>query len=143
MYLNIQLNLYKNTLNGCFKYMYNLIYIFMIKKMLYFFGIKSFRKRGCYGKKSFLATELFCFFLGILGIHRFYTGYVGLGIVQLLTFGGCGVWAFIDLISISLGKYRDVNGQELGDYNSKIGYGVIIFIVVVAALQILPSLLRG
>ena len=94
-------------------------------------------------KKSFLATELFCFFLGVLGIHRFYTGYVGLGIAQLLTLGGCGIWAFIDLISISIGKYRDANGQELDDYNSKIGYGVIIFVVVVAALQILPSIFRG
>lgn len=94
-------------------------------------------------KKSFLATELFCFFLGALGVHRFYTGYVGLGIAQLLTLGGCGIWTLIDLIAISLGKYRDANGQELEDYNSKIGYGVIIFIVVVAALQILPSIFRG
>ena len=91
-------------------------------------------------RKSFLVTELFCFFLGVLGVHRFYTGYIGLGIVQLLTLGGFGIWAFIDLISISLGKYRDANGQELEDYNSKVGYSVIIFIVVVAALQ---SIFRG
>ena len=94
-------------------------------------------------RKSFLATELFCLFLGVLGVHRFYTGYIGLGIAQLLTLGGCGIWAFIDLISISLGKYRDANGQELEDYNPKVVYGVIIFIVVVAALQILSSIFRG
>lgn len=94
-------------------------------------------------KKSFLATELFCFFLGVLGIHRFYTGYKGLGIIQLLTFGGCGIWAFIDLVCISLGKYKDAQGQELEDYNSKIGYGVIIFVVLIIALQVLPNIFRG
>ena len=94
-------------------------------------------------RKSFLATELLCFFLGALGVHRFYTGYVGLGIAQLLTFGGLGIWAFIDLISISLGKYKDANGQELDEYNSTIGNGVIIFIVIMIALRVLPNIFRG
>lgn len=94
-------------------------------------------------KKSFLATELLCFFLGCLGVHRFYTGYVGLGILQLLTLGGCGIWAFIDLICISLNKYQDAEGRDLEDYNQAIGYGVIIFLVVVTLLQILPLIFRG
>lgn len=94
-------------------------------------------------KKSFLATELLCFFLGFLGVHRFYTGYIGLGILQLLTLGCCGIWSFIDLIMISLGKYKDANGQDLEEYNSKIGYGVIIFVVVVAVLQIASAMIRG
>ena len=94
-------------------------------------------------RKSFLITEVLAILLGWLGVHRYYTGYIGLGVLQTLTLGGCGIWAFIDLISISIGKYRDANGQELDDYNSKIGYGVIIFVVVVAALQILPGIFRG
>ena len=50
---------------------------------------------------------------GFCGIHRFYTGYTGIGIAQFLTVGGCGIWQLIDLISIFTGKYRDSNGQPL------------------------------
>lgn len=50
---------------------------------------------------------------GICGVHRLYTGYIGIGIAQLLTFGGCGIWQLIDIISIVTRKYRDSNGQDL------------------------------
>lgn len=50
--------------------------------------------------KSWIAALLLCFFLGGLGIHRFYLGYTWQGIVQLLTLGGCGIWALIDFIRI-------------------------------------------
>jgi TM2 domain-containing membrane protein YozV len=41
--------------------------------------------------------------LGILGVDRFYRGQVGLGILNLLTFGGCGIWALIDSILYMVG----------------------------------------
>ena len=41
---------------------------------------------------------VFCWLLGCLGIDRFMRGQVGLGVLKLLTAGGCGVWALIDLI---------------------------------------------
>jgi hypothetical protein len=50
--------------------------------------------------KSWIAALLLCFFLGGLGIHRFYLGYTWQGVVQLLTGGGCGIWALIDFIRI-------------------------------------------
>ena len=63
--------------------------------------------------KDWLTTLLLCFFLGYLGIHRFYTKSIGIGIIQLLTFGGCGIWTLIDFIMILLGSYRDGDGKEL------------------------------
>jgi len=47
---------------------------------------------------------LLCWFLGFLGAHRFYLGHTGIAIAQLLTFGGLGIWAFIDLIRIATGS---------------------------------------
>lgn len=64
-------------------------------------------------EKSYVVAALLCFFLGTFGIHRFYVGKVGTGVIQLLTLGGLGVWAFIDLIMILLGKFEDSNGQPI------------------------------
>jgi TM2 domain-containing membrane protein YozV len=49
--------------------------------------------------------------LGTLGIHRFYLGYTGIGIIQLLTFGGLGIWSLIDLIRIILGDLKPNGGE--------------------------------
>ena len=63
--------------------------------------------------KGFLLTLLLCAFLGGFGVHRFYTGHTAIGIVQLLTFGGCGIWALIDLIMIATDSYKDSEGRPL------------------------------
>jgi TM2 domain-containing membrane protein YozV len=63
--------------------------------------------------KSKVAAALLCWFLGIFGIHRFYLGYTRLGIIQLITYGGCGIWAIIDFITILTGGLKDSNGQDL------------------------------
>ena len=63
--------------------------------------------------REFLTTLLLCIFLGYFGVHRFYTGNTGIGIAQLLTFGGCGIWWLIDIILIAAGSYRDGNGNPL------------------------------
>jgi hypothetical protein len=63
--------------------------------------------------KDWLTTLLLCFFLGVFGIHRFYTGHTAIGVVQLLTLGGCGIWALIDFIMIIVGSYKDSKGQIL------------------------------
>ena len=56
---------------------------------------------------SRLAATLLCFFLGVLGVHRFYVGKVGTGVLQLVTVGGFGIWTLIDLIMIIVGSFRD------------------------------------
>ena len=49
--------------------------------------------------------------LGALGVDRFMTGHIGIGVVKLLTLGGCGVLALYDLIMIATGKFRDSDGR--------------------------------
>ncbi|OHD14691.1 MAG: hypothetical protein A2086_16785 [Spirochaetes bacterium GWD1_27_9] len=47
--------------------------------------------------------------LGTLGVDKFYMGKIGLGIAKLLTCGGMGIWAIIDIILIATKyKYKDV-----------------------------------
>lgn len=59
---------------------------------------------------SFVVTILWCFFFGFLGIHRFYVGKIGTGLLQLITVGGLGFWCLYDLIILVLGKFTDSDG---------------------------------
>ena len=63
--------------------------------------------------KSKLTAILLCFFLGGLGIHRFYLGYTLIGLIQLLTFGGFLIWAIIDFIRLIIDLLKDSEGNEL------------------------------
>lgn len=87
-------------------------------------------------KKSHSTALLLCFFLGALGIHRIYTGYTLIGLVQFLTGGGYGIWLLIDLISLWTNKFRDANGNELQDYDDMC---VIITIIIPIVLLLVGA----
>lgn len=61
--------------------------------------------------KDWTATLLLCLFLGSLGVHRFYVGKVGTGVLQLITLGACGIWTVIDFIIIAVGNFTDGDGK--------------------------------
>jgi hypothetical protein len=64
-------------------------------------------------EKRILPALLLCIFFGWLGVHRFYVGKIGTGIVQVLTFGGLGIWVLIDLILIIAGAFTDQSRAKI------------------------------
>lgn len=63
--------------------------------------------------KSATIALLLCIFFGMFGIHRFYVGKIGTGILMLITLGGLGFWVLYDLVTISCCEFRDCEGREL------------------------------
>ena len=68
-------------------------------------------------QKSRTATLLLCLFFGGLGIHRFYVGKTGTGILQILTLGGMGIWTLIDFIYIIVGSFTDKESKLVLEWN--------------------------
>ena len=63
--------------------------------------------------KSRLTAALLAWLLGAFGIHRFYVGKTGTGILMLVTLGGLGIWALVDLIVILVGSFKDKEDRLL------------------------------
>lgn len=66
-----------------------------------------------FSDKQWVTALLLSFFLGALGVDRFYLGHTGIGIAKLLTLGGCGVWSLIDFILIAMRNVTDAQGRPL------------------------------
>ena len=85
--------------------------------------------------KSKLVSMLLCIFLGCFGVHRFYLGKIGTGILYLFTFGLFGIGTFVDLILIAGNTMKDKAGYDLNEDVAPavpwVIVGVYIFIMVV------------
>lgn len=68
---------------------------------------------GVFSDKSYTTALILSILLGTLGIDRFYLGYTGIGVAKLLTLGGCGIWALVDLILIAMRNVPDSDGRPL------------------------------
>ena len=68
--------------------------------------------------RSWLVTFLLCLFTGIFGGHRFYTGYIVTGLLQLASMGGIYVWWLIDLYMIASNRFKDSEGKLLRNPNA-------------------------
>ena len=68
---------------------------------------------GAEAPKDWLITLLLCLFCGGLGVHRYYVGKIGTGILYTLTLGLLGIGCLVDLIMIATGKFADKNGNYI------------------------------
>ncbi len=84
--------------------------VLLAKRKFFLNYLKKNLKKLVAGDNQITAA-LLCFFLGNLGVHRFYLGYAWQGVVQLLTFGLCGIWTLIDFIRILVGDLQPKNGS--------------------------------
>lgn len=64
-------------------------------------------------EKDWIVTLVLAILVGGLGIDRFYSGSILLGVLKLFTLGGLGLWWLIDLIMLVTGSYKDGNGLPI------------------------------
>lgn len=95
------------------------------------------------GNKSFLVTWLLALLLGGLGVDRFYLGKVGTGILKLVTLGGVGIWALVDLILVLTNKQTDKQGNKLAGYDQHKKIALIVTLAFVVLSIIIKSTTGG
>ncbi|MGB7448518.1 MAG: TM2 domain-containing protein [Ornithinimicrobium sp.] len=93
-------------------------------------------------EKSFIVTWILAWFLGVFGADRFYLGKVGTAILKLITLGGLGIWALIDLILVLTGVQRDKHGRKLQEYDryKKLAWAITLGVWL---LSVVVSLVTG
>jgi hypothetical protein len=77
------------------------------------YGVPAWQRNQGDSEYTRLPVFLLCLLFGWLGIHRFFVGKIGTGVLMLLTIGGLGIWLVIDLILIVLGEFRDSDRRKI------------------------------
>lgn len=96
-------------------------------------------------KKSPIAVLLLCMFLGGMGIHRFYVGKIGTGLLMLITFGGLGIWSLIDFALIISNTFTDSKGNIIElmknppRFKTTLAVMFVLFIITTALYIVLAS----
>lgn len=95
-------------------------------------------------QRHFLAVFFLSYMWGMFGVDRFYLGKVGTGILKLITFGGFGLWAIVDMFLILAGTMKDKQGREMLQHKEykKFAYmTILIFAVVLGIIVIINGIL--
>ncbi len=86
---------------------------------------------------DWLITMILCWFLGAFGAHRFYSGHIGTGVIQLITLGGCGIWSAIDWICLCFNGFRDIDNKPLKNYKKTLGTAFFAIGLVASILAVI------
>jgi len=76
---------------------------------------EELEKQKPHNRKRRWTAFVLCLLLGWLGIHRFYLGKIGTGILMFLTFGLVYVGWIVDLILLLTGNFKDSDGVKFKD----------------------------
>lgn len=79
-------------------------------------GVMQPAARSLDANRTILPVFLLAFLLGVFGVHRFFVGKIGTGILQLVTLGGCGLWVLVDLVLIVTGNFTDKEGNRITEW---------------------------